>query len=184
MTGFSFQHDYLLLDASCAISLYATRKMDEILQVLPVKVAVVDIVYQDEILYVWDKPGEHGAQYKEPINLQPLFDQGLLYKVSLVEEDYAVAIDCAALNLGNGECYTAAVAQRCHWAIGIDDQRARNCFAQTIPQIQLVSTSQIVKYWAETQTISDAEIRTVLKNMGMRKPPKRDVLYNWLAYYL
>src|SRR5215218_2645465 len=95
--------EYLLLDASSVISLYTSRQFREIVASLPLKVAIVDLVRQKEVQFVWDGSEASIRQLKEPIDLQPWIDQNLITEVSLDDDEYMTMVNLAARKLGNGE---------------------------------------------------------------------------------
>src|SRR3712207_6516588 len=114
MRSLVFANDYLLLDMTSVINLYASRRMAEILLTLPVKVGVVDVVWADEMLYVWAGPDHDVRQAKAPIDLQPMINHNTLIEIAFTDEDCATVVELAGLGLENGECITGAVALRRH----------------------------------------------------------------------
>ncbi len=184
MAILSFAHDVLLLDASSAISLYASGKMREIIEALPVKVAIVADVRRDEVLYFKRKGERNSTWEKASIDLQPLIEQGLLTEVNLIAEDYEMMVNFDALNLDSGESFTAAVALRCNWAICVDEKRATKRFPNAIPQIQLVSTLQIFQHWVKEAQVTKEEVWLVLQKIwGRDEPLQKDPFFLWWQTY-
>lgn len=188
MVRVSFAHEVLLLDASSIISLYASGKMREIIEALPIKVALVTEVHHGEVLYFRrkSKAKEFLSWEKAPIDLQPLIGEGLLTEVDLLGEDYGVVLSFIdhPFNLGNGESLTAAVALRCNWSICVDDKRAIKRFRKAIPQIQLVSTLQIFQHWIEEAQVAKEEVWLVLQKIwGRDEPLQKDPFFLWWQTY-
>jgi hypothetical protein len=73
-----------LLDACAVLSLYATRRMAEIVAVVSGPVAVADAVIQ-EALYV--RRIVEGVQEREPVDLSPLVASGILSVIGTRDED-------------------------------------------------------------------------------------------------
>ena len=134
-TSIVFSHYCLILDACCAINLHMSGHMEEILQAIPGYVALAIFVLDEEILRS---------------NIQPLVDQGLIRAVSLESEAEENAFVNFAVELDDGEAVTGAIAMHRHWGIATDDRKARRVFARTNPHVQLLSTPELIKHWADT----------------------------------
>ena len=173
----------LLLDASCVISLYASSQMEPILRAYPAQIGVVDVVRTGEILDVWDGPDENVRQHKSTVNLLSFIAAGVLVEAPFENIDVKMVLNLAAHGLNNGECATMAVAYRLGWGLGIDNVSAWRRIAALLPQVSLVSTSQLLKYWADTQHITLKDVCTALQSMRRRggyRFQKHDPLGDWL----
>lgn len=173
----------LLLDASCVISLYASSQIEPILRAYPAQIGVVDVVRTGEMLDVWDGPDENVRQHKSTVNLLPFIAAGALVEVPFENIDVEMVVNLAAHGLNNGECATMAVAYRLGWGVTIDNVAAWRRVAALLPQVSLVSTSQLLKHWADTQHITIKDVCTVLQSMrrrGRYRFPKHDRLGDWL----
>ena len=173
----------LLLDASCVISLYASSQMEPILATYPAQIGVVDVMHTGEILDVWDGPDENVCRHKSTVNLLPFITAGVLVEVPSETIDMKMAVNLAAHGLNNSECATMAVAYRRGWGLGIDNVSAWRRIAALLPQVSLVSTSQLLKHWADTQHITLKDVCTALQSMRRRggyRFHKRDPLGDWL----
>jgi hypothetical protein len=179
--------EYLLLDASSAISLYASRRFQEIVASLPLKAAIIDLVRQKEVRFVWDGPEENIRQLMEPIDLQPLIDRSLITEVSLDDNEYVTMVNLAARNLGNGESAAAAVALHRGWGICTDDFEALPRIRKVVPGALLTVTSQLLYHWATSTNASDRDIRMVVQAMRLRGSyglSKKEPLMEWLKAYI
>ncbi len=174
----------LLLDTTSLISLFASRRMDQIIQALPVPVAVVAEVAVHEAKYI---RGADGIVL-EPIDLQPLVTTGLLVTVPLTATDCALAVNLVAqCNIDNGESLTAAVALRLGGSVVTDDRVAQQRIGQLLAHLPFFATSQILQVWATASSVPDRDIRSVLQQMhhgGNYQPDVRDQGYTWLRTYL
>ena len=185
MTKLSFLHDCLLLDACCAINLYLSGHMSSILSALPVPVAISEYVFSVEAAGNVRSTGKSGAlsveTKGEAIQLQPLREAGLLQVVELTEKEEVDAVNFAAL-IDPGEAFTCAIALNRGWAIATDDKKAISFFEDEVPQLQLVSTPQLIKYWADSTAPSEEQLREILQSvqrLGRYQPPKEDLLSKW-----
>ena len=84
------------------------------------------------------------------INLRPLVAQGLIRAVSPDSETEENSFVNFAAELDDGEAVTGAIAMHRNWGIATDDRKARRVFARTNPHVQLLSTPELIKHWADT----------------------------------
>ena len=141
--------------------------MEAILKAIPGGVALAIFVLDEEILRS---------------NLQPFIEQGLIRVVSPDSEAEENAFVNFAVELDDGEAVTGAIAMHRHWSIATDDRKARNVFARTNPYVQLLSTPELIKHWADTHKPSIEVVREVLQNIQTQaryKPPAAHALYAW-----
>lgn len=187
MSLFDLTCEYLLLDASSAISLYASRRFREIIASLPVKAAIIDLVRQKEVRFVWDGPEMAIRQLMEPIDLQPFIDQGLITEVALDDDEYVTMVNLAAHKLGNGESAAAAVALHRGWGVCTDDFEAQPRIRKVVPNVPLIVTSELLQHWATMTRVNEGDIRTVVRTMQLRGSyglSKKDPLLDWLNTYI
>lgn len=187
MSTLTLTCEALVLDASAAISLAASRRPAEILRALPIKAAVIDITRRQEIKYIWGGPETNVRERKEAIDLQPLIDRGLLLEIELEDAEYVTMVNLAARRLGNGESAATAVALHRGWGVCTDDYTALPQLQQFAPSVPFVVTSQLLQHWAMTASIGEADLRAVIQSMRLRAgfgSSGRDVLAGWLQQYL
>ena len=139
-------HSGIALDASCAINLYASGKMRDISAALPIRASIAEYVYTNEMLKISQGPGKPDVS----IDMDQLIACGALEVVPL-EPGIAetTALSFAALGLDNGEAITAAIAVEHKWAIAIDDRSATSLLRREAPQLQLITTPELIKHWVE-----------------------------------
>jgi predicted nucleic acid-binding protein len=166
-TDIVFSHDCMILDACCAINLSMSGHMEAIRQALPGCVALATFVLEEEILR---------------INLQPLVEQRLIRVESLESEAEENAFVNFAAELDDGEAVTGAIAMHRSWGIATDDRKARRIFTRAIPHVQLLSTPELIKHWANTYNPPIEVVREVLQNIETQaryKPPVAHALHAW-----
>lgn len=164
----TFNHESVILDASCLINLSASGQLRSIIASLPISVAVTRYVQTDEVLWEYAGPDDDVAQTKQQIDLQPLIDQGYLQVVDIESEAEALTMVNYATLMDDGEAFTSAIAMHRNWAVAVDDRKARKVIADHSPQIQMLSTLDLVRYWAEILPCSSGDLARVLQQIRMR----------------
>ena len=174
--------DSLLLDASCLLNLFAIGHLREIVVVLPYQLWVADYVAEQEALYV-RRPGPTDARdVQEPVDLAPLLEEGLIQLMSLNHPEEEATLVNLAAHLDDGEAITGALALHRDCSIATDDRKARRVLGQYAPSVQLVSTLELLKLWAEEALVPKDELRAAMADMqsgASYTPGARDPLYDW-----
>lgn len=182
MSRLTLRHDHLILDACCVINLQVSGKVREILQAVDTALVVAQDVKDVEILHT-DEPGE-----KQPITLDELIAGGILQVTDFETEDEAdTAVDLASMGLDLGESVTAAIAMHRQWALATDERKCLRIVKEMAPQIQLVTTPEMVHLWAESSTPASEVLQGVVKSItqkGHYHPPKAHPLHNWWVLHL
>ncbi len=172
----------LLLDACCLLNLYVTGYLREIASSLPVEFGVADYVATIEVLFI-RKPGETGDEgLLEPVDIKPLINDDVLQVFHLDHPDEKMKFLDLAVAMDDGEAETGAIAFHRGYAVATDDRKARNVLGVAAPSVRLVSTLELLKEWAETSGISDAELKRAFHLMDTAAsyiPGKRDSLFCW-----
>lgn len=119
MVSLAFRHPCLILDASCAINLYASGRMENILDSIPVPVAIAEYVSTVEVRTIYTYP-RGGTPVKEAIDLQAFVRSGKLRVVPLAPGDEEVTVLNFAASLDDGEAITGAMGLHRQWAIYTD----------------------------------------------------------------
>jgi hypothetical protein len=155
--------------------------MGPILASLPASAAISEYVYSVEVTGKKDALAHTGADIPQVISLQSFRDTGLLQVIDLTASEEIDAVDFSAV-IGEGEAFTCAIAKNRGWAVATDDRRALTFFSETAPELQVVTTPQLIKHWAETDKVAAELVRDVLDKvhaLGRYLPPKDHALYNW-----
>lgn len=182
MSDLVFNHDCVILDACCVINLYASYQMESILESIPAQVVISDYVKDREVLVILAGPDDNVFQMREPVDLKPFVETGLINIASLDEEDESNTFLSFASQLDDGEAYTGAIAFHRNWAIATDDKKAARLFKREAPENQIISTPEIIKHWADSHNPSSETIKTTLKSIRLRGryfPDKQHPLYSW-----
>ena len=163
---------HIILDACCILNLSASGNLLEILVAIPARVAVSQVVKQEELKTL---PGPE----KE---LEAAIAQGLLVVVDFESEEEEITYINYAVDLDDGESATGAIAVCRGWAIATDDKGAKSFFAREVPNLQVVSTLEMVKHWSETVELELSALRDVLLSIrvkGRYMPRKNHPLRDW-----
>jgi len=162
--------------------------MEEIIKAIPCKFIVADYVREKEARSIKKKYTSRGMAIsnKENINLQPMVENKLLSIVSL--DFNREAVDCVnfTYEMNDGEAMSGAIAKNRNWAIATDDYEATQNFIRDIPEIQIITTIDLIKYWSDFSNPSPSEVIIVTNNIytiGNYIPTPRHHLYTWWCKY-
>jgi hypothetical protein len=173
-------HSHIVLDACCVLNLFASEHFLAILKVIPVQFVVTQVVHDLELktLRQINAQNNEGAiQYEQAIT------QNLLKIVDFEsEEESGTFIDFVFEMRDDGESATGAIAVHRGWAMATDDKRAITFFRREVPNLIILSTLDIIKYWSENANINSAELQILLNKIrvkGRYESPKSHPLRSW-----
>ena len=179
MSVLVFAHGGIMLDASCAINLYGSGKMGDVLAALPIPASIAEYVYVNEMLKISQGPGNPDVK----IDLEQLTACGALKVVPLEPGNEEItALNFAAFGLDNGEAITGAIAVHRNWAIALDDRSASSLLKHGASHLQLITTPEIIKHWVDSSAPQVELVREVLQNiekLGRYKPARDHPLITW-----
>lgn len=169
------------MDACCVLNLYATDRMDAILRALPARFAIAGGVAA-EALYVRQGGSGDDADERIPVDLGLLIEEGLLEVLLLETEEETASFVSFAAQLDDGEAMTCALALHRGGAVGTDDRKARRVRGMQSPPLATRTTTAMLRAWAESERVANAELRRVLVLIRERArfvPGKHDPLLGW-----
>lgn len=172
--------DYLI-DACSLLNLFGSRRCEEILRVIPGACAIVDRVAQ-EAIYVFRGGDGPDARERERVDIEPLRQVGLLRGIGVETDAEAATFVALAAELDDGEALTCALAIHRGAAVVTDDRKALNLLRARAPDVDVFTTSQLVRRWAETNSVTAAAVRAALLDIQDRArfiPSRSDPLYVW-----
>lgn len=170
----------ILLDACCVLNLCATGQLLPTLKIIPVQVAVAQVVRERELnsLQSIDRQENQGAS-----QFQQTIEQGYLKIVDFQSEEEAQTFVNYVFELGDdGESATGAIALHRQWIMATDDRRAISFFRREAPRLQILSTLDLMKYWSQAANLDGQSLREALRAIriqGRYTPPKSHPLYSW-----
>jgi hypothetical protein len=173
-------HSHVVLDSCCALNLYASGHFIEILKSIPAQVVITQVVKERELLTLKRFEGDENvsaSQFETAIkgNVLSVVD----FESALEEETF---INYVFAMGDDGESATGAIAVHRNWAISTDDKRAISFFKKEAPQIQLISTLEMVKHWSEEVKLAPSNLLKVLSHIqekGRYIPHKNHPLIDW-----
>lgn len=168
-------HDYLLLDACCAINLFATPYAGEILAAYAQPIAIAQFVVEHELLYL-----AAGLTSENSSLVEILAEIGIV--TVAMQEDEEEQFLALASQLDDGEAISAAIAMERGWAIATDDRRVPTVLAKAGAAMRVVTTPELVKHWAEHAQVDRLTLRSVLADIEAKarfRPWRTNPLYAW-----
>lgn len=152
-------NDVLVVDTSVVINLNATGYAKEILDALPQRIAVVNVII-DELEYGRSKGRGDAAMFAE------LVKAGVITVVSLGEaalpQFESLVVGASAETLDDGEAATIAYAIDTNASVIIDERKARRLCSNRFPHIQLGCTLDLLSHQAVQHALGQARLANAL----------------------
>ncbi len=154
----------LALDACCLINLVAAGK---ILHENPTKIGFsffVPRVVAKESIYILQPDDEQAGQLvRKEVDMSQYVDRKSVSYCD-IEGGYEAALYVRfAVQLDDGEAACLAIAKSRSWILATDDRVARRL--ATEQSVKVLGTPEIVRTWAESNSVSDSEISSVIGNI-------------------
>lgn len=170
-----------IVDACCIINLYsASDDFCSLLQAVAASFHVPQIVVEESLYVCRPDQEDERRTVREEIDLSPAVDDGLLRVCDLqTPEENALFVRFAA-ELDDGEAACLAIAQARAWTVATDDRKAQRLAGES--GIAVVTTPELIRRWADTRSMSDAEVGTALgsiRDFARFVPRRGSVLYEW-----
>jgi hypothetical protein len=158
------------LDACALINLFASGQFENIVRTLGLELRVVPLVFTGEALEVYTRNDQGGRGPREIMNLEPLIKAGILAVDSepSKDEEAAFLAYTALPAMDDGEAMTIAVAEVRSGGVVTDDLPAWRALEKHAPNVPRTTTLALVRQWAETSGVDQAEIRNVLLEIEFR----------------
>lgn len=170
------------LDSCALLNLYATKRLEELREVLEFDFLVTPWVAEEEALYVYEREGMARGRIV-PVDLSTAFSSGGLRLESALstEAELAMLIDLAS-NLDQGEAETIAAVILRGGALVTDDRKAIREVTARAPNIPVMTSIGLLKRWSEVVQPGQEELREVLLDVqigGNFKPGHREPSLEW-----
>jgi len=168
----------VILDTCVLINLLASGEAEAILRSLGVDCHVCAAVSR-ETMYLRSE-GLQGQ--REPIDLSPLFASEILHLCDpqgQAEEDLYVGY---AADLDDGEAMSLAISQSRGYCLATDDRKTRKLARETGLNIVFLTTTEILRVWAELNGPAPAKLATTIQRISNRArfvPSPEDPNYSW-----
>ena len=160
--------------------------MSEIFRESPVQFSVSSYVKEIEARTILAAPDNNGHRQCIPIHMEDLISEGL---VDLIDNfSTAVANNVIVLASsgikGMGEKISAALAMDHNWGLVLDDKRATVKLEPFLPHIQMLTTFDVLKFWALRHGVSNRTLHEVFCNIRIRgnyRIAKDHPHFNWVT---
>ena len=158
------------IDACCLLNLIAAgnilpkiEEAESSSASFPHVLHVPDIV-EDEALYVY-QPDEDEPEtlVKRNLDIRGMIDACILQSCALQSGEESELFVRLAVRLDDGEAACLAIAKSRSWTLATDDRVARRRCSEL--DVSTLSTSELVKCWAEESIASDEEVGISLSNI-------------------
>lgn len=156
------RHSPLLLDACVVLSLYATRRMEEILAANRGPFLVAEAVIR-ESLFIHVVAA--GGREREPVTLIPLLASNVLVRSEPENESELATLFELSLQLDDGEAMSCAIALHRGCRIATDVAKTIRLMG---PRLTIVGTLDLVRTWAEETGAPQFEVRSALIGIAER----------------
>jgi predicted nucleic acid-binding protein len=171
----------LVIDACCTLNLLATRQEVEIVRAGGLHLIISDRAHH-ETLFLHTPPDEDGVRTRTPASTERLRAANLL-QIRMLDSDLLLEafVKCAA-RLRDEDASCIALAGVLGVPLMTDDAKERRVALELFPELELVSTLQVlheavrVLHWPDEMILRMA---TDLRWGGNFAPPRRDPLSSW-----
>jgi hypothetical protein len=169
----------IVFDACCVFNLIASGCFLKIITAIPIQIMIAQTVWEEELI--------NFDRFEKSDRLQ--LDESVNNKIIQIvdfesESETDLFVNYVAILKDDGESASGAIAISRGWAIATDDKQATNLFRREKPNLEILSTPEILQYWAQKNKISDQDLKNVLKSVrvkGRYSPPREHPLANWWA---
>ena len=152
-----------IVDACCVINLYAAGNMLKLLPAVGIEWHIPMLVTAETLYVRKPDPDDAGKLVKEPIDLKPALDAGVLRACDVSSEEETALFVELAVALDDGEAMSLAIAQSRGWTLATDDRKARRLAGER--GVPLLSTPELLKRWATATAASESEVGRALQNI-------------------
>lgn len=151
-----------IVDACCTINFYAAGNLLTLLPTLGVGWHITENVVREAGFIRKVDPDDPTKFVREPIDLKPALDAGVLQLCTADDEELALFVELAVL-LDDGEAMSLAIAQNRGWTLATDDRKARRIAGER--KVPLLSTPQLLKHWATVTSADEVSVARELHNI-------------------
>jgi len=165
----------VVLDACVLLNLFASGRVEEILQAVPSRYLVSRYVCREALWYLVPSGETSTRTEKRQIVLDPLVAAGLLEIVDLSAQEQNAFVELAQ-QLGDGEAASGALALCRSAAVATDDSRARHVFERQEKPLRVIGTATILRSWESRLAVDSTAVLAALQSirLGARFRPRDD----------
>jgi predicted nucleic acid-binding protein len=171
----------VVIDACCVLNLLATRREVEIVQALGMQLLDTELVSR-EPLVTWTAPDDDGLRHKEPASTARLRSAGCLETRVLDTDALVDAFIACAARITDADASCIALAGVLRLPLLTDDRKERRIALELFPEIELISTLDVLAGGAEALGWDDEQLSRVATDLRWRgnfAPPRKDPRAEW-----
>jgi predicted nucleic acid-binding protein len=168
-----------ILDACVLINLLASGEAEEVLRSAEHDSFICVAVEKEAVYLRTEDPNSP----LELVSLVPYVETGLLTVCNVTgNQEMELYVDYAA-ELDDGEAMSLAIALSRDFVLATDERKARRLFLEAVrDHKRLVSTSDLIRAWAEGASVPAERLKSTLLRVESRaryQPPSADANYRW-----
>ncbi len=170
----------IVIDACCLLNLLATGQEVEVVRAVNCRLVVPEPA-REEAIYVEGPKNEDGSPSRVAVSLAPLDDAGLIV-AGAAETASSDALVTASEYLDDSDAACVAIAATRVKPLATDDRKIRRVSAELFPDVELISTLEILRAASDRLRLSPAEVREMLSALRARGrfvAPRADPLAAW-----
>ena len=170
----------VLLDTCCVLTLYASRRMRHMLEVLPFTFGVATRAKSDARFV--RGADDNGNDELDEVDLGDLTASGLLTVYEPETDDEIANYVAFATRLGDGEAMTCGIAVARGFDIAMDDRAAIQLVQSVAPGTICHTTPDLVEQWASLASVPARTLSGILTDIRERaryRPPNDHPLLEW-----
>lgn len=157
----------VFLDACCLINLFATGRVEEILEVLPYRFATSELVADEEVLAIRGATAPEGGLEREIVTPRRLSTPDLIAILPIASEREQAELVRFAADLDDGEASVCALAVVHGGAVATDDRKALRMLDQKERAVPVLQTPELLQEWAGSG-VADVAVREALTGVRVR----------------
>jgi predicted nucleic acid-binding protein len=172
---------HVVIDTCCTLNLLATQRELAIVEALDLHLLDTPQV-SGEPLTLWTPPDADGQRSKERTSTETLRAAGRLRTLVLASDDLVDAFVAAAALIKDTDASCIALAGVMGVPLLTDDRKERRIARELFPNVELMSTLDIVAEAERALNWSEAELVAVARELRWRgnfAPPRNDPRSVW-----
>lgn len=179
-----------ILDRGVSLNLCVIEKLDEVLTGLPYKCAVVpesaDVVYHLTSLGDAQEPSQDLTEDADKtgrlVSLRPLVDSGIIRVQPETSMEYFDLVTELSRSFSGISAKVFALARIFGSTVATDDSVTQRLAMNFLPEVPLVTTTELIRTWAMTHQIPSVDVEAVVRQIASRAhfiPNASDPQFAW-----
>lgn len=170
----------ILLDTCALINLLASSEIESILSASASEIMICAAVEKESLYLRSDDPNDTSLA---PIQIDGFMRAGV-FSICDIDggAEETLYVDYAS-QLDDGEAMSLAIANARDYRLATDDRKARRIYLESVrAKNRLISTSDLIRRWAERKAVSAIRLKSVLLSIQRRAnfvPTRSDANFAW-----